>query len=99
MKCNFCNFEDNGDYPEDHQTIIDDDFTYRKSFDYRASDKPEYMRFQMAHVKAFNVSVYVNGYKGALGVMVDDQGEELMCVEKKINFCPMCGRKIKEVKT
>ena len=88
-KCKFCNWEENGDVPEDRRDIM-----FIK--DITIPIKQKNLVGKM-YVTA-QIAISKENKKQTLGLFIwDDENEnEIFLCDKQveINFCPMCGKKL-----
>ena len=85
--CKYCAFEENGDLTDDHQDLIDSVFKTVNSED------KECARLEIKS----NIELSKKGIILLSGLQTDDSGGEYVLSGRiKINYCPMCGRKLTE---
>ncbi len=87
-ECKFCNWLENGDFPEDREDLMF----------FRDIDIPIKEGHLVGQIY-INEQVFIGRKNGkqTLGLLVwTDDMDEVFSVDKEINFCPICGRKLKE---
>lgn len=91
--CRYCDLENDGEYPDYHEFMVDDDFDFKVPIKFESS-----VMDISANVEAFfNMFIDING-KGELYPNISTDGNDNIIYEKmiKFNYCPMCGRKLSE---
>ena len=96
MACDFCRMEENGDVPNEREYLFDEIW-----------DREEIRAFDNGDLKAelklgVEVRAMLQVYRDELSLSLDDNDPELWTDEghnilwdKKINFCPICGEKLR----
>lgn len=95
--CKFCHMLENGDAADDHIPLIDYDVKIQsKGVVYKKNIfKPFEMKVDLTVPVSLGVSIF--GNKLINDICFED-GDLIASGENIINYCPMCGRKLKEDK-
>lgn len=104
-KCVYCSWEESGNLPDYHESLIQEVTPYQtiisvnvKSSYFGKVDEDTY-KFEAMNADYKDEypyhSVYVDGETGILwSFMTDHVGLNAFEFHKKINYCPMCGRRL-----
>ena len=93
-KCNYCSFEDNGDFPEDYKYLIEDGQIDVKS---NCAIKNDLFSIGASFKRTISLSVGVDNPNNIsiYGFYNDEEdGFEDFTLTGKIHYCPICGRKL-----
>lgn len=92
MDCVFCGIKEDGDIPDNHEDLIDEDVVIKSEVAFRNEDV-EISARKDEHLGIFVGAYGTNGGELWAGII---NGENEMVFDKSvpINYCPMCGRKL-----
>lgn len=104
-KCVFCAIQDNGDIADDHKSLIEKEVSLKtivkldithKYFGRSVKRKSEIViPYESEEIHGYPVfDVYVDGTGTLWSYLTDNEGLNVFEYYKKINYCPMCGRKL-----
>ena len=89
MICNYCNFEQNGDIPEDREDLFNKDFYPQRIVDVVDDNRTVDIHIKVEVCCRESLQICKDGLYWSMEC--DDQIKEEVI---KINYCPMCGRKL-----
>lgn len=103
MNCKYCSFLEDGDPTNDHEYLLDDDsyFTSRPYVVLKTREK-EFSFPVAVEIKVHSsVDLHIRENKGCFLSLLTTVGEngydnEVLWPDIKINYCPICGRKLNQ---
>ena len=95
MKCKYCEILPNGDVPDDIEEIFHmefvDEINAEGEFSNPRETRKGTVKIEVSHHFTANALITEGN---ALDIMVWNNSDETFDARKRINFCPMCGRKL-----